>query len=112
MANLFKIAGRLYGRAMQSKPVSETVKVTRKYFFTEMKLTDIRIRIAVLKRKRTVHLTLLGRTVYRIIANGGDPPNHPQILNILSVLGEIDSEIDSSESECVRRRAEERARYG
>lgn len=111
MANLFKIAGRLYGRAMLSKPVNDTVKAAKKYVFTEMKLTDLKMRVALLKRKHQTHLTLLGRTVYRLMANEVDPAEHPQVRIILSVLAEIDGEIASAEQELVRRRAEERAKY-
>ena len=111
MTNLFKIAGRLYGRAMVSKPVSETVNAVKKYVLTEMKLTDLKVRAAVLKRKRRTHLTMLGRTVYRLTVNDVPPADHPQVRIILSVLTEIDSEIAAAERELVRRRAEERAKY-
>ena len=111
MANLFKIAGRLYGRAMRTKPVSDTVKAANKYVFAEMKLTDLKVRAALLKRKHRAHLTLLGRTVYRLTANEVPPGGHPQVRNILTVLVEIDREITSAERELVRRRAEERAKY-
>jgi len=109
MANIFKIAGRLYGRAMMSKPVSETVKAMNKYVFAEMMLTDIKMRAAVLKRKRRTHLTMLGRTVYRLTVNDVPPGGHPQVGNILAVLAEIDEEIRLAEEELLRRREEERA---
>lgn len=111
MANIFLVAGRLYGRAMHSKPVTATVKATRKYVFAEMKLTDIRLRIAFLRRKFKAHLTLLGRTVYRITANGGDSMCHPQVQTIFRVLGEIEYEIAAAEGELERRRAEERVKW-
>ncbi len=111
MANLFKIAGRLYGRALMTKPVRETVKAAKKYVFAEMKLTDIKLRAAFLKRKRRAHCTLLGRTVYRLTVNEVNPANHPQVRTILAVLAEIDIEILAAEQELVRRRAEERAKY-
>ncbi|MHB9028791.1 MAG: hypothetical protein ACYC9O_08480 [Candidatus Latescibacterota bacterium] len=111
MANIFRIAGRLYGRAVSSGPVSATMKATKKYFLTEMKLTDIRLRAAFLKRKLKAHLTLLGRTVFRLTRNGIDPLNHPQVQTIFRVLGEIEYEIAATEGELQRRRAEERAKY-
>ena len=96
---------------MLSKPVSETMKVAGKYIFAEMKLTDIKVRAAFLKRKHRSHLTLLGRTVYRLSINEVRPADHPQVRNILSVLAEIDYEIMAAEQELVRRRAEERKKY-
>jgi hypothetical protein len=111
MANIFRIAGRLYGRAVSSRPVNATVKATRKYLLTEMKLTDVRLRVTFLKRKLKAHFTLLGRTVFRLTRNGVDPMNHPQVQTIFRVLGEIEHEIAAAEGELRRRRAEERAKY-
>ncbi len=111
MASIFHIAGRLYGRAIHSKPVAATVKVTGKYVLSEMKLTDVRLRAAFLRKKFQAHLTLLGRTAYRIAANGGDPVHHPQVETIFRVLGEIEYEIAAAEGELERRRTEERAKW-
>lgn len=111
MASLFRIAGRLYGRAVHSKPVSSAVKATGKYVLTEMKLADLRLRVVFLKRKLKAHYTLLGRTVFRLTRNGIDPFSHHQVQTILRVLGEIEYEIAAAEEELRRRRASERAKY-
>jgi hypothetical protein len=111
MDNIFRIAGRLYGRAVSSKPVSATMKATGKYILTEMKLTDIRLRVSFLKRKLQAHYTLLGRTMYRLTRNGIEPLNHPQVQTIFRVLNEIEYEIAAAEGELRQRRVEERAKY-
>ncbi len=111
MASIFRAAGRLYGRAVSSKPVSAAMKATGKYIITEMKIADIHLRVTFLKRKFRAHQTILGRTAYRLVRNGIDPMTHRQVQTIIRVLGEIENELAAAEDEVRRRREEERAKY-
>jgi len=107
MINLFKVAGRLAGRALRSQAFNRGMTVAAGYIVSEMKLTDVRAKRTLLRRKRTNHLILLGRTVYRLILNDVDPLRDDHIHKIVRVLGEIDMEISMIEDELQRRRKEE-----
>ncbi len=111
MTGLFRIAGRLYGRTRCSKRVSVSVKAAGKYVLAEMKVADVHLRVAFLKRKLQAHHTLLGRTAYRLARNQIDSMRHDQTLAIIRTIGEIESEIADAEEELSSRRAEERAKY-
>jgi hypothetical protein len=108
MTSIFKIAGRLYGRAARSetaKSASRAFEAAKRAVVRETGIAQVRLRIALLKRKRTAHLTLLGKTVHRLIKNEVDPSTHPQVRAIIAVLGEIEYEIAEAEAD-LRRRAE------
>ena len=110
MTNIFKIAGRLYGRAARSDAVKSAVRsfdMAKRSVVREAGIAQMRLRITFLRRKHTVHLTLLGKTVHRLIKNEIDPSTHPQVRTIIAVLGEIECEIAAAEEE-LRRRAGEK----
>jgi hypothetical protein len=109
MASIFSIAGRLYGNLARSDAGRDTVRAledARRAVMREAGVARVRVRIAILKRKRTVHLALLGKTVHRLITNEVDPGTHAQVDTIISVLGEIDREIAAEEGELAVRRGE------
>ena len=107
MVNLFKVAGRLAGRALRSQAFNRGMTLAAGYIVSEMKLTDVRAKRTLLKRKRANHLILLGRTLYRLVLNDVDPLRDDHIHKIVHVLGEIDIEISMIEDELQRRRKEE-----
>ena len=110
MTSIFKIAGRLYGRALRSETARNAARaadVVKRTVVREAGIAQMRLRITFLRRKHTIHLTLLGKTVHRLIKNEIDPSTHPQVRTIIAVLGEIECEIAAAEEE-LRRRAEEK----
>jgi hypothetical protein len=109
MTSIFKIAGRLYGQAMRSetaKSASRAVGMAKRAVVRETGIAQVRLRIALLRRKRTAHLTLLGKTVHRLIKNEVDPSTHSQVRAIIAVLEEIEGEIAAEEEELGRRQAD------
>lgn len=109
MTSIFKIAGRLYGQAMRSetaKSASRAVEAAKRAVVRETGIAQVRLRVALLRRKRTAHLTLLGKTVHRLIKNEVDPSTHPQVRAIIAVLEEIEGEIAAEEEELGRRQAD------
>ena len=108
MTSIFKIAGRLYGRAMRSETMRNAARsadAVKRAVAREAGIAQMRLRIAFLRRKHTAHLALLGKTVHRLITNEVDPSAHPQVLAIIAVLGEIECEIAAAEKELERRQA-------
>lgn len=106
MTSIFKIAGRLYGQAMRSetaKSASRAVEAAKRAVVRETGIAQVRLRIALLRRKRTAHLTLLGKTVHRLVKNEVEPSTHPQVRTIIKVIGEIECEIAAEETEFRRR---------
>ena len=104
MINLFKVAGRLVGRTLRSQAFDRGITIAAGYIISEMKLTDVKAKRTLLRRKRKNHLILLGRTVYRLILNDVDPLEDDHIHKIVRVLGEIDMEISMIEDELKLRR--------
>ncbi len=108
MARLIRILGRLTGKAIRSHAFDRAISVAADYVVTEMRLTDLRAKRTLLKRKRTNHLRILGRTVHRLLENGVEPMETDQVRTILRVLGEIEDEIGTVEGELERRQEAER----
>ena len=104
MAHFFRIMGRFAGRAFRSHAFDRTVTVMSGYIISEMRLADLKAKRALLRRKHTNHLKLLGRTVYRLISNEVNPLNENHINTIVRVLGEIEHEIMAVEEELERRK--------
>ena len=96
--------GLLTGRALKSKTVNRTLTKAADYIAAEMRLTDIKLKRTLLRKKRTQHLTILGRTVYRLLSNDVDPKSDQQIDTLSRVLNEIDGEIETVEQELQRRK--------
>ncbi len=107
MINLFKVVGGLAGRALRSHAFDRALTIAAGYIISEMKLTDIRAKRTLLRRKRMNHLILLGRTMYRLILNDVDPLRDDHIHKIVRVLDEIGMEISMIEDELQRRRKKE-----
>ena len=102
MANIFRIAGRLYGRLSLSdtaKSAGHAIDSAKKVVVREAMMARMRLRIAFFNRKYTGHLALLGKRVHRLVANGVDPGTHPQVREIISTLGSIEYEIAAAEAE-------------
>jgi len=100
--NIFKTAGRLYGLFLASeagKNAARGAETLKRTIAREAEITRLRLRAVLLRRKRTSHLALLGKRVHRIVTNGADPLTHPQVMEIIQVLGAIDVEITSAEAE-------------
>lgn len=110
MAHLFRIMGRLAGRAVKTHAVDRAVTVAGAYVASEMRLTDIRLKIRLLRKKRTRHITMLGRTVYRLVINGVEPAGDDHVTTITTVLCEIDREIGEAEQQLEYRKAVEKER--
>ena len=110
MAQLFRIMGRLTGRAVRSQMFDRAITSAAGYVVSEMRLADIRLKRTFLRQKRTRHVTLLGRTVYRLITNEVNPASDERVAAISRVLGEIDSEIEVVETELQRRKEQESQR--
>jgi len=110
MAHFFRVLGRLTGRAVRSHAFDRALSVTAGYVASEMRLTDIRAKRGILRRKYTNHLRLLGKTVYRLLENGIDPLGESHVDTIVRVLQEIEGEVAAAEEELQKRRQVEEAR--
>jgi len=110
MANIFRALGRLTGQAFKSQTFDRTLSVTAGYVASEMRLTDIRVKRGILRRKHANHLRLLGKTVYRLMKNGVDPFGESHVDTIIRVLKEIEGEIAAVEEELKKRRQMEETR--
>ncbi|MBN1291511.1 MAG: hypothetical protein JXB48_06695 [Candidatus Latescibacteria bacterium] len=110
MAQIFKTMGRLAGQAVRTQAVDRAITKARGYIQSEMRLADIRLKLKFLRQKRTRHLTLLGRTVYRLVNNDINPETDERVDTLNRVLHEIDNEVEMVESELQRRREQERQR--
>jgi len=110
MAYFIRVLGRLTGRAVKSHAFDRAITAASVYIVSEMKLADLRAKRSLLRRKRSNHLRLLGKTVYRLIENGIEPLGEDHVRTILRVLDEIGGEIGQVEDELARRRDVERER--
>ena len=110
MAHYIRILGRLAGHAVRSHAFDRAVTAAAGYFASELKLADLRAKSALLKRKKTNHLRLLGKTVFRLIQNDIDPLSDEHVIKIVNVLNEIGQEIATVEEELKRRRKFEKER--
>ena len=108
MAQIFRIVGRLAGKAVKTHMFDRVFASAAGYVLSEMRLADIRLKRKFLIQKRDRHFTLLGRTVYRLIINEVNPESDERVSAISRVLGEIDSEIEMVDSELKRRKEYER----
>ncbi|MCE5251090.1 hypothetical protein LLG96_12810 [bacterium] len=108
MANMFIIMGRLTGRALSSHVIDRAISTATTYIVSEVRLADIKLKRTILRRKRTRHLTILGRTVYRLTLHDIDPSVDERVLRISRVLVEIDREIEIAEQELALRMEQER----
>jgi len=105
MPSIFTIAGRLTGKMLSRKNVADAIRSVRNYVHTGMESAEIRLRLEMLRKKRERHLTILGRTFYRLMSNNVPPFAASQVNTTLKVLGEIDLEIEAVERELERRKA-------
>ena len=110
MSNLFRILGRVAGKAVASHAVDRTISVVSDYVLTEAKLVDLRALRTMYKRKRTTHLRTLGRCVYRLVNNDIKVSTQARIDELVTVIGEIEGEISRVEAEISHRKAEARKR--
>lgn len=104
MATFFRTMGRLTGYAVRSHAVDRAVSRASQYLLREMKLADVKLKLAMLKQKRTRHIKLLGKTVYHLVCNDIPPFDDEHTQIIMRVLVEIDNEIDMVQTEMKRRR--------
>ncbi|MFC1511901.1 hypothetical protein ACFL5H_01740 [Candidatus Latescibacterota bacterium] len=113
MSTIFRIMGRFAGHAMRSHAINMVVNRASRRVYREMLLADIKIKLGLLRRKRTHHLHLLGRTVYRLASsNNGEPFDDTHTSTITRVLCEIDLEIDEAAGELERRKTEQVQKAG
>lgn len=105
MASIFTIAGRLTGKILKQPAVARVVHSVTHYISTEVQLSEIRLRLEMLKKKRKRHHTILGRAIYRLLSNNVPPFENPQVNTTIRVLHEIDLEIEAAEYEFERRKA-------
>ena len=105
MASFYRSMGRLAGRAMRNQAVNTAVSKASRTLYREMTLADIKLKRRLLEKKRAHHITLLGKTVYHLTANGHDPLADAHTLTITRVLKEIDLEIEAATDEIERRKA-------
>ena len=108
MANFFRTMGRLTGYALKSHAVDRVITKAGSYILSEMRLADIKLKLKLLRHKRTRHLKLLGKTVYRLCANDIDPFKDEHTKTITRVLREIDIEIKEVDAELQRRKQSEK----
>jgi len=99
MATIFRIMGRLTGRALSSHVIDRAITAATSYVVTEMRLADLKLKRTILRRKRTRHLTILGRTVYRLTLHDINPASDERVIRLSQVLDEIEQQIDSTEKE-------------
>ena len=99
MAHYFRILGRV----IRSHAFERAVTVTTAYVVSEMRLADLKVKRAIIKRKHSNHLRLLGKTVFRLHKNNIESLNDEHITRIIRVLDEIKVEIDIVEQELKRR---------
>lgn len=110
MAQFFSIMGRLAGQAMKTHAIDRAVTTAAGYIASEVRLAEVRLKLAILRRKRTRHLTILGRTVYRLLANDISPAGDERVVTLSRVLREIDGEIEAVEQELRQKIERERQR--
>ena len=110
MAQFFRIMGRLAGQVVRTHAIDRAVTTAAGYVASEVRLSEVRIKLAILRRKRTSHFTILGRTVYRLLANDISPEIDGRVEKLSRVLMEIDGEIETVEEELRRRIELERQR--
>ncbi len=102
MSNIFRMAGRLYGKLSATntaKNAGRALDAARRAVVREASIARMRLRIAFFRRKHTGHLALLGKRVHRLVTNGVDPATHPQVSEIIRTLGSIECEIAAAEAE-------------
>ena len=110
MANYLRVLGRVTGKAIKSHAFDRALTAAADYIISEMKLTDLRAKRTILRRKQTNHLRLLGKTVCRLVDNDIEPIGDDHTRMIVRVLDEIGLEITAVEEELERRKAAARAR--
>ena len=103
MVNFFSTMGRITGYVLKSHAVDRAVTKAASYLLSEMRLADIKLKLKILRQKRTRHLKLLGKTVYRLYNNNIYPFNDEHTQTITRVLREIDMEIKEVDKELQRR---------
>ncbi len=102
MANFYSTIGRLTAYALKSQALDRAIIKAGSYLLKEMRLADIKLKLALLKQKRTRHLKLLGKTIYRLYENELEPFKDDHIQTITRVLREIDMEIEEVDDELQR----------
>ncbi|MFC1540903.1 hypothetical protein ACFL50_00455 [Candidatus Latescibacterota bacterium] len=108
MARIFRTLGRLTGYALRSQVVDKALYKTADFLKTEIKLADVKLKLKLLQKKRTHHLKLLGKTVYRLHLNEIELIDNSQTHTISRVLREIDMEIeDANEQLEIKKRQEQ-----
>jgi len=111
MAHYIKILGRLTTRAIKSHAFDKALSVATHYILREMRLADLKAKRVLLKRKREIHLHLLGKTAFRLIDSEIDPVSDSHTATIVQVLDEIGTEIQVVDTEIIRRREAEKAKH-
>ena len=110
MTQFFRVMGRFTGQVLRSHVLDRAITTAAGYIVSEMRLTDIKLKRVFLSKKRTRHLTLLGRTVYRLLNNNIDPASDERVSTLVRVLREIDGEVEAVEQELERRKEQEQQR--
>ena len=108
MAYFFRTIGRFTGYVVRSHAFDKALSKTVNYIHSEMKLADVKLKLRLLRQKRTHHLKLLGKTVYRLYINDIEPLNDKNTQTITRVLREIDMEIEEVKEELKRRKQYEK----
>ena len=106
MPGFLSLIGRVAGYAVKTHILEKAAEKTKKYVFSEMKLSDIRLKISLLKRKRQRHISILGRTVYRLTINDIAPFENTQVQSLINIIQNIDYEIINAMNELERRKEE------
>jgi len=107
MAQFFRALGRFTGYVVRSHAFDKAISKTVNYIHSEIKLADVKLKLKLLRQKRTHHLELLGRTIYRLSVNNVEPFNDKNTQTITRVLREIDMEIEEVNNELERRKQSE-----
>ena len=107
MAQFFRALGRFTGYVVRSHALDKAFSKTVNYIHSEIKLADVKLKLKLLRQKRTHHLELLGKTVYRLSVNNVEPFNDKNTQTITRVLREIDMEIEEVNNELERRKQSE-----
>ena len=99
MDSIFRSAGRMTGKAMQTQTYKTVREKAIEYTNEGIEAAKTAVKTAAAKQKFKSHLFILGRNVYKLVSNGESPAGNKQINALISVLKEIENEIAALEKE-------------
>ena len=110
MTHFFRTIGRATGYVIRSHAFDQAITSAAGYIITEIRLADLIAKRSLLRRKHTNHLTLLGKTAFRLFENDIKPFDNNHITKIVRVIDEIKQEINIVDEELQRRREREKSK--